>query len=279
MMKCFFPLLASLMLLSAPQLQAEVLKPELQLAKVYQGQLDISRYYVSEKLDGVRAYWNGHQLVSRQGNIFAAPLWFTANFPDVVLDGELWIARGQFEQVSSIVRRKQGEKSGWAKVKFMIFDLPAARGNFTVRVAEMAAIVKQVSSPYLQMIEQYRLADEQALNVELSRVIALGGEGLMLHLADSFYQQGRTDNVLKVKTYQDGEAKVIAHLPGKGKFTGMLGAIVVRTVDNIEFKIGTGFTLLQRQQPPPIGATITFKHFGKTAKGVPRFASFLRVRR
>jgi DNA ligase-1 len=83
---------------------------------------------------------------------------------------------------------------------------------------------------------------------------------------------------LKLKTYEDAEAVVIAHLPGKGKYQGMMGALLVEMPDQRRFKIGTGFSDAQRADPPPIGSTITYKYFGKTSTQLPRFASFLRVR-
>jgi DNA ligase-1 len=75
------------------------------------------------------------------------------------------------------------------------------------------------------------------------------------------------------------EGTVIAHNPGKGKFEGMLGSLTLQLENGIEFKLGTGFSLAQRKTPPPIGSSVTFKYHGFTRNGVPRFASFMRVRR
>ena len=58
----------------------------------------------------------------------------------------------------------------------------------------------------------------------------------------------------------------------------MLGAILVEYKDGVRFKIGSGFTIQQRQNPPAIGTIITYKFYGKTKNNKPRFASFLRVR-
>jgi DNA ligase-1 len=88
----------------------------------------------------------------------------------------------------------------------------------------------------------------------------------------------RSDDLLKLKRFDDAEAIVIAHIEGKGKFSNMLGALVVTTPEAREFKIGSGFSDLQRRDSPAIGSTITYKYQGFTASGLPRFASFRRER-
>ena len=252
--------------------------PRLALAKVYQQTENIDQYWVSEKLDGVRAYWDGKKLISRQGNVYHAPEWFTKDFPVQPLDGELWIKRSTFEQLISTVRKNKPVDSEWQQVKYMIFDLPGSGSNFTERLTELQQLLDDHDNPYLQLIKQYRLADHDELQEKLKSVIKAGGEGLMLHRGDSIYMAGRTSDILKVKTFQDAEAIVIAHLPGKGKYEGMLGAIRVETPDGKQFKIGTGFKDKDRENPPAIGSQITYKYFGLTRKGTPKFASFLRIR-
>jgi len=253
--------------------------PALLLAKTYRASIEIKHYLVSEKLDGVRAYWDGKQLVSRQGNRFYAPDWFIKNFPSYPLDGELWIGRNRFQQIVSTVRKKQPIDTEWQQISYQLFELPNATGSFQQRVQKMQALVKQLAIPHLKVIDQYRLENSKALDDKLNEVIAKGAEGLMLHRADALYQSGRSNILLKVKKHQDAEAKVIQHLAGKGKFTGLLGSVVVEDETGQQFKIGTGFNLQQRQNPPAIGAVITYKYFGRTKKGLPRFASFLRVRK
>jgi DNA ligase-1 len=117
------------------------------------------------------------------------------------------------------------------------------------------------------------------LLAERDRVVREGGEGLMLRQPESAYEPGRSPTLLKVKPYDDAEATVIAHEPGKGKFAGKLGALRVRTDDGREFSVGSGFTDVERESPPPVGTVITYRFEGLTAKGLPRFPSYLRVRR
>lgn len=252
--------------------------PQLLLAKEYKQTTDISQFWISEKLDGVRAFWNGKQLVTRKGNIINTPAWFTQGFPASHLDGELWIARSLFEKLSGTVRKKQPRDEEWKLVKYMVFDKPDSLQNFTGRINELKTIVNNSNSPFLRLVEQQKVKSHKDLDRLLNSVIAKGGEGIMLHRGASLYQGKRSKDLQKLKTHQDAEAKVVAHLPAKGKFEGMMGSILVETNTGKRFKIGTGFTIHERRNPPEIGKTITFRYRGFTNKGLPKFASFLRVR-
>lgn len=252
--------------------------PAILLANVYRGQVDVSRYLVSEKLDGVRAIWDGEKLRFRSGKTINAPDWFLAGLPKQPLDGELWIARGQFERVSGIVRREIPDDAEWREVRYMIFELPGAPGTFAQRVEQIGHLVRQAGVPWLFQIEQFFPVHRGILKKRFDEVVKGGGEGLMLHLADATYETGRSDVLLKMKPWQDAEAVVIGHQPGKGRFTGALGALRMRTPEGKVFMLGTGFSDAQRQAPPALGATVTYRYRELTAKGLPRFASFLRVR-
>lgn len=253
-------------------------RPGLMLANVYERDIDLDAYWVSEKYDGVRAYWDGTQLISRQGNLFHSPDWFVEGFPPVPLDGELWIERNRFEQLVSTVRRQEPDPEDWRQVRYMVFDLPASSQPFGKRLTELRRIFDDLDNPYVRLVPQTRVADQAALMALLDEVVARGGEGLMLHRDESLYRAERTDDLLKLKPHEDAEARVIDHLPGAGKYAGMLGSLLVQTEDGVRFRIGTGFSDEQRRNPPAIGSLVTFKYHGKTRRGVPRFASFLRVR-
>ena len=256
--------------------------PPLALAGVYEEGVDLEAYWVSEKLDGVRAYWDGKQFWSRGGNVYRAPAWFTQDFPDVdpyvEMDGELWMGRGRFAELSGAVRRLEPENGSWRNIRFMVFDLPTMGKPFSARVAAMKNLLEPSPSSFLSMVEQRRVASHESLMASLDKIVEQGGEGLMLKRGSSLPSAGRSDDLLKVKQYQDAEAVVVAHLPGDGKFQGMLGSIRVQRPDGREFHIGTGFSDAERKSPPPIGATVTYKHYGFTSTGLPRFASFLRLR-
>lgn len=252
--------------------------PRLMLATGYHGHVAVADYLVSEKLDGVRGRWDGQALWTRGGERINAPPWFTQGWPRVPLDGELWIARGQFDTASALIRTGNPQDPAWRGLHFMLFDLPTHAGPFEARVARMQALVKTSASPQLRMVAQRRFENVAALDAQLARVVAAGGEGLMLHRRDAHYLVGRSDALLKYKPYQDAEARVVAHAGGKGKYAGKLGALLVQLPDGRLFRIGGGFTDAQRAAPPPVGAWVTYRYNGLTSKGLPRFARFLHVR-
>lgn len=248
------------------------------LAQIYQQGIDVTHYLVSEKLDGVRAIWDGKQLKSRKGNVINAPAWFIKDLPNTPLDGELWLARGKFDELSGAVRKDIPIDAEWQNISYQIFELPNAKGDFNARVKRIAEIVKLANTPYLKAVAQFHVKNEAELNKKLKQVVANGGEGLMLHRADAEYITGRSNVLLKLKLLLDAEATVIAHLPGKGKYLGKLGALLVEAQDGIRFKLGTGFSDEQRDNPPKIGSLVTYTYLDKTKSGKPKFASFLRVR-
>jgi DNA ligase 1 len=252
--------------------------PSLILAGVYREGIDPSRYWVSEKLDGVRAYWDGKALYFRSGNPVAAPAWFVRDFPAQPLDGELWLGRGRFDRLSGIVRKTEPVEAEWHQVRYMLFELPGAVGTFSERKDRLRQLVDSAGVPWLQVVEQFRVGDRQTLQAKLNEVVAGGGEGLMLHRAEAPYRSGRGGDLLKLKPEQDREAKVVAHLPGAGRHAGRMGALLVEDTDGRRFRIGTGFSDADRENPPAIGATLSYRYRGLTASGLPRFPSFLRVR-
>ncbi len=258
-------------------------KPALQLATIYQPGTDVSAYWVSEKLDGVRGYWDGRQLLSRQGYPITTPEWFVASLPEQPLDGELWIGRGMFDDVSALVRTVPGHdpavwQQQWRTVKYMLFDLPEFPGTFSQRLTQLKGVVDKVDQDWIQLVDQQRLPNDSVLMARLEQVVANGGEGLMLHHEDALYKHGRSSDLLKLKLWQDAEAVVVGYQPGKGKYDGMLGALLVRTPAGVHFKLGSGFSDEQRKNPPAIGSMVTYKYTGISDSGVPRFASFMRVR-
>lgn len=275
---CRLFLVALLAFCSPLAAAGEAQAPSLLLANPYRDGIDLDRYWVSEKLDGVRARWDGEALVSRRGNRFNAPVWFTEGFPRVPLDGELWMGRGTFERLSGVVRRQTPDGGEWHTIRFMVFDLPASPATFDERLQRLRVMFETVESPRIALVEQFRVADHDALMETLAQVVDGGGEGLMLHRGSAFYTAGRSDDLLKVKRYDDAEAVVVGHLPGKGRLAGMLGALLVETPDGRRFRLGTGFSDEERREPPPLGATVTYKYLGKTRNGLPRFASFLSIR-
>ncbi len=276
--RCLAALVGCVAWPAAPAWAARHRNQGLMLAGEAAADMDPAGFLVSEKLDGARALWDGQQLRFRSGLPVQAPRWFTQALPKHPLDGELWMARGQFEALSGAVRRLQPDDSEWRRISYQVFDLPGAEGPFVKRAAALQALMKQVDRPALQGVVQRTVAGPQDLQRWLDQVVQAGGEGLMLHRADAHWVAGRSTSLLKLKPLHDAEAQVVAHLPGKGRHAGRLGALQVRTPEGVIFAIGTGLDDAQRDQPPPLGAWVTYSHRGYTAGGVPRFASFLRVR-
>jgi DNA ligase-1 len=257
---------------------AEPKAPDLLLAERYHGDIDVTQYWVSEKLDGVRAVWDGKSLRFRSGNLVPAPQWFLDVLPKQPLDGELWLGRGTFDQLSASVRRPSPDDTEWRRVRYMIFELPDAPGSFTDRVEQIKAIVAAAKLPWLQAIPQFRLLDAAALQKKLREIVRDQGEGLMLHRADAAYETGRSSALLKVTPWLDAEARVVAHLPGKGKFAGMIGALRMELPDGRRFSLGSGLSDALRRDPPPLGTLITYRYRELTPNGMPRFPRYLRVR-
>jgi DNA ligase-1 len=251
--------------------------PKLLLAHPWENDTDLTGWWMSEKLDGVRAWWDGKQFLSRLGNVYHAPDWFVAGLPDVPLDGELWLARKAFQRTVSIVRR-QDKSEHWREIKYVLFDAPGVSGPFEERQKALAEMIRQHRPQFAEVLGQVCCAGIEALQAELARVESLGGEGLMLRQPGSHYEAGRSTTLLKVKTFHDAEGIVVEHLPGKGRHAGRLGAVVVALSDGQTFAVGTGFSDAQRQNPPAIGSTITYRYQELTDRGVPRFPSFVRLR-
>jgi DNA ligase-1 len=252
--------------------------PPLQRAGTYTGDQDVAGWLMSEKLDGIRGYWTGKQLLTRQGRVIHAPTWFTRNFPPFALDGELWRKRNDFAFVQQTVLDAVPTEN-WREITYNIFEVPVADGDFPTRLGKAGQWFCAHPTPHVRIIEQIGCRGADHLDAFLAGIESMGGEGVVIKDPTLSYQTGRSAHVLKVKNFSDMEGTVIAHNPGKGQFEGLLGSLTLRLENGVQFKLGTGFTLAERKTPPPIGSSVTFKYYGFTNNGVPRFASFMRVRR
>lgn len=251
--------------------------PSIELLSPASADMDPAGYLVSEKFDGVRAIWDGRSLRFRSGRAMTAPAWFTEGWPDTALDGELWGGRGRFDLTSASARRSTPDDAQWRALRLMVFDLPGAAGGFAQRAARIEMLLRASASSALVAVDQQVMADRAALQQRLDAVVRGGGEGLVLHRADAPWAPGRSTAVLKLKPLHDAEAQVLACEAGRGRLSGLMGALRVRNVAGIEFRIGTGFTDEQRRHPPAVGSWITYTHRGHTPSGVPRFASYWRA--
>lgn len=251
--------------------------PPVLLAESWDNEADLAGWWMSEKLDGVRAYWDGRRFLSRNGNLFLAPDWFLAGLPPVPLDGELWIARKAFQRTSGIVRR-QDRPPEWRQVRFVVFDAPALDTAFEARLRFLDELLGRDRPEHVDLLPQQPCRGLDHLRQELERIDTLGGEGLMLRQPGSRYVAGRSSTLLKVKRFLDAEARVIGHEPGQGRHKGRLGALLAQLADGTVFAVGTGLSDAQRSAPPAIGSVITFRYQELSDRGVPRFPSFVGVR-
>jgi len=253
---------------------ADAKAPPLLLAHSWENDVDLTGWWMSEKLDGVRAYWDGKQFLSRLGNRYHAPDWFVEGLPDTPLDGELWCGRKKFQRCVSIARR-QDKSDQWRELKYVVFDAPALDARFEERLEYVHAHMRDRTPPWAEHHPHMKCESTEHLKGELARVEALGGEGLMLRKPGSRYEVGRSSTLLKVKSFKDAEARVLEHLAGAGRHKGRLGAVLVEMADGTRFSIGTGFSDAERHDPPKVGAVVTFRYQELSDGGVPRFPSYV----
>ena len=264
--------------LLVPPAHAATAPPDLLLARLAPPDIDPAPYLVSEKFDGVRAFWDGQRLCFRSGRELSAPRWFTAALPAQALDGELWLGRGRFDALSATVRRIESVDAEWRALSYLVFEAPGQAGDFAARHAQLQRCVALARHPQLQVVEQQRLPDRAALQTRYRQVLAAGGEGLMLHRAAAPYVSGRSELLLKLTPLLDTEARVVGHVAGQGRHAGRLGALELETPQGLRFKLGTGLSDAQRNDPPPIGSTVSYRYRELTPSGRPRFASFIALR-
>jgi DNA ligase 1 len=250
--------------------------PPLLLAETW-ANTDPTGWWLSEKLDGVRAYWDGAKFWSRLGNVYHAPSWFTKGLPNYALDGELWTARKTFQRTVSIVKRQDMPET-WKEVRYVLFDAPARAESFEDRLTFLQSEVPKWGNSYTTLLEQTRCENLAQMQAKLAEVEALGAEGLMLRQPGSKYVLGRSSTLLKVKSFFDAEAIVVGYEAGKGKHKGRTGSLLCELPNGKKFNVGTGLSDAERHAPPAVGTTIRFQYQELSEDGIPRFPSYLGVR-
>ena len=254
---------------------------KLMLAHNYTDQ-NIIGWHMSEKLDGIRAYWDGYKFFSRTGKEIKAPKAFIDYMPKgIKLDGELCAGRGKFNETSSIVRKtKDIEKynEDWlTKITYHVFDtLYNIEWPFERRMLYLYEIIGN-NYKNIEIVRQTIIKKQQDIEKELKRITELGGEGLMLRKYGSIYEGKRSKNLLKVKEFYDMEVKIIGYKNGTGKYKGKVGSFDCITKEGHKFNCGSGLTDKERDNPPDINTFITVKYFELSKDGIPRFPVYLRV--
>lgn len=148
-------------------------------------------------MDGVRAYWNGLQLLSRQENTILCPAWFTSTLPkDITLDGELWMGKGTtHENVMKILKTKN---SDWRQIGYYVFDVPSFIGTYEERMEAMESL-KPILPSHIHIVKNVKCRGTEHLQEHLHSVVASEGEGVMLRKPHSLYEHGYTSTLLKAK--------------------------------------------------------------------------------
>lgn len=247
---------------------------EIQKPKRYDDQ-NISGWYMSEKLDGIRGYWDGEKLYSKNKKEIIVPRSFTKNFPPFELDGELWSQRDDFEFIQSTVLDKIPSKS-WANITYNIFEVPHSKGDFRTRLEKAKQWFEKYPNENVNIIKQTLCKDEEELLKYLDKIVDLKGEGIIVKDPSLPYHTGRSPYILKVKKAYDMEGEVIGINYRNG--VKILKSLIVKLSNGVVFNLGGGFSDKQRKKPPKIGEIVTFKYYGFTKNGKPKFTSFLRVR-
>ena len=222
-------------------------------------------------------------------------------FPDnLCLDGELIADVGNpdtYKDTMKRARNKDAEKHG---LKMMVFDCMSAeefRNQHANNVYHKRRDLLDCVFNGTWFIHDFKYFEKLPIlyqGTDTSKIIELleeqtskGEEGVMINICDAAYEFKRTNQLLKVKKFQDTEVKVIGFQEGTNKYTGTLGALVCEykysTVD-----VGSGFSDALRDEiwankDAWLGKIITVKYFEETynsATGLPslRFPVFIRVR-
>ncbi|ECL3026539.1 DNA ligase [Campylobacter coli] len=240
---------------------------------------------MSEKLDGVRGIWEVGKFKTRQDNPIYTPSYFTYNFPSFKLDGELWIARAKFDEVSALIRGDNLDSSLWKSVTYNVFDVPNACEEFKLtsctlsnRLKVLEQYLQQNPNPYIKIIKQIPIKDQEHLKEFYKDIVLNKGEGVVIRKDLAPYEKGRSKNAFKLKLYEDAECKVIGYTEGKGKFQGKIGALLCQMPNDRVIRIGSGLKDKDRENPPKIGSIVTYKFNGLTKNSLPRFPVFLRIR-
>jgi len=241
-------------------------------------------WYASEKLDGVRAIFDGKSFWTRNGNRLDAPYHFTASLEKLplhgrFLDGELYISRGRFNECSGIVRRHGDE---WWGIEFHVFDLISERDSFAIRNDDLRMMIEDADIPHLIHVEQDIVKCLDELSNWHNEITRQGGEGIMLKNPQSMYEQKRSSHLLKMKDFHEAEYTCVGIENGKGKYNGMIGALVLAVGDTAEktFTAGSGLNDHERSVSPHyfIGQKITVKYFELSKDGIPRFPIYKGIR-
>lgn len=255
------------------------------LAKTFDPKKDYSGWFLSEKLDGYRSVWDGflQNFKSRNGNIFNIPKQITDKLPkNVILDGELFIARNKFEDCSFLKKKIISLKEfNDKKIKFYVFDIISLpKVKFKDKIQNMKNICAQ--SQFLVFVKQIKMKNNSDIKSLFENYKKKGAEGIMLRDPESYYEKKRSNTLVKLKAKEDTEAVIIGYnLSTSKKYNGLLKSFhcILQTNKNIKFEVSGICEDIRKnfRKTHPINTIITFSHNGFTSYGTPRHPRYQRI--
>lgn len=253
--------------------------------------IDPTGWHMSEKLDGMRAYWTGQKMLTRNGNAIHIPIWLRAILPSTALDGELWLGPGMLRQVVSIVRKSSPRDPRWSQLKYMVFDAPNAPGGCEQRFAVLRKVANAARNRWILagfttpadtfgcpvvFVEQTVCRSHAHLQRFHKKITTRGGEGAMLRRPRSAYVRSRTPALLKVIKKVRAEARVAGYNGGTGTNKGLLGSYQAELLNSgVRFNVGAGLKKVDRHNPMPLGTIITIQFKGLNPSGKPREPAYI----
>lgn len=259
--------------------------PEVMLAHKYQEKFHTGPYYVSEKLDGIRAITFKGKLYTRNGLKIHAPQWFLDSIPEGSYDGELWTTRGDFQKLSSIVRKKIPRDSEWKTVSYRIFDDYDSKNTFSAtynRLKKKLPLCGSSNSRVCLEPQTYTESHNEIMQ-QFRQVRNKNGEGVILRKNTPYKQGVRTENMLKVKEFQEREATIVGFTYyEKGRLKSLVCEWTTHNGRKVQFKVFNGISEGMKHNGGKeffkIGDQVTVQFYEYTKNGLPRFPVFKGVR-
>lgn len=240
--------------------------------------------YIQPKLDGVRclAYLEDGevQLMSRGGKPYFVPHiakeLFRALDENTVLDGELYVEGKTCQDITSLVKKY---KAGSEKLVLKVFDIVRLDQPKLTFQQRIMYLIEFFATHKFLSVELVPTSNVNPIMLEHfhSSFISEGLEGTIVRLPDGIYEWGaRSRNLLKWKSFDDGEFKVVAVNPGQGKLSKAGIFTCENDTTQAYFDVVMAATIEEREehltnQNKYIGKMLTVKHFGRTNDGLPRF--------
>jgi DNA ligase-1 len=254
--------------------------------------------YSQAKLDGIRCILTKDGMFSRNGKpIISAPHIFDSvkplfeTNPDLIFDGELYADKfaNDFNKIVSLVKKTKPTtddlKESKELIEYHIYDLPSSDKNFVHRAYDLAILfeTRKELHPHCRIVETYKVPSEDVVTELYEKYVEEGYEGQMLRL-DGKYENKRSKNLLKHKSFVDEEYTILDICEGEGNRTGTAGYMVFQTAEGKPFKSNVKGTWdetaeMLKSKKQLIGKQATIKYFNLTPDGIPRFPFVINIDR